>query len=470
MDTPRRHQIYEINTAPFLTKLSRRYGHTITLGAIPDEELDVIASFGTTAVWFMGIWRRSPIAVDLARQDGPLVNQIKTLLPDYQPDDIIGSAYAVNAYQIDERFGDETQLRNLRERLRTRGISLLLDFVPNHTALDHPWITEDPTRYIRGTAEDLATHPSWFWKDGDEIIARGRDPHFEPWSDVAQLNAFSLTYRQASITTLSRIATMCDGVRCDMAMLLTNDVFAATWGEKAGPVPDSEYWTDVISTVREQAPEFIFIAECYWHMETVLINQGFDYCYDKDWRDLLLGDDAEAIVRHLETTAPIAEHLVHFLENHDEPRAATSFSHERHMAAAYLTTTLPGATLYYDGQYSGYPSRIPVHIDREPLYETDQHLADYYKSLLAHQRHDIVEWSLLPNSPVLVGRLSNHRDVTLLANYSAQPFTLDATIFQTAQALSHSIVPVDTSPIDVPLTSLPLNPWQIIELRAPNHP
>ena len=66
------------------------------------------------------------------------------------------------------------------------------------------------------------------------MIANGRDPYFPAWPDVAQLNAFSPSLRTAVIDTLQQIAEQCDGVRCDMAMLVMNDTFARTWGARAG--------------------------------------------------------------------------------------------------------------------------------------------------------------------------------------------------------------------------------------------
>ena len=64
------------------------------------------------------------------------------------------------------------------------------------------------------------------------FIACGRDPFFPPWRDVAQLNYFNPATREAMIGVLTTIAQHCDGVRCDMAMLVLNDVFAQTWQQR----------------------------------------------------------------------------------------------------------------------------------------------------------------------------------------------------------------------------------------------
>ena len=129
---------------------------------------------------------------------------------------------------------------------------------------------------------------------GGGVLANGRDPYFAAWPDVVQLNAFSPDLRAAVIATLSSIGEQCDGVRCDMAMLMMNDTFERTWGERAGPRPEADYWPTVIPAVKTTHPEFVFMAEAYWDLEWALLEQGFDYCYDKRLYDRLVHDGAES--------------------------------------------------------------------------------------------------------------------------------------------------------------------------------
>ncbi len=147
------------------------------------------------------------------------------------------------------------------------------------------------------------------------MLARGRDPYFPTWPDTVQLNAFSPGLRQAAISTLKDIAGQCDGVRCDMAMLLLNSVFSRTWKDRAGSVPGSEYWRDVIRGVRQQSPAFLFIAEAYWDLEWELQQQGFDFCYDKRLYDRLVHEDALSVRGHLTAGLDYQDHLIRFLEN-----------------------------------------------------------------------------------------------------------------------------------------------------------
>ena len=120
------------------------------------------------------------------------------------------------------------------------------------------------------------------------MLALGRDPFFPAWPDVVQLNAFSPELRAAVVETLRAIADQCDGVRCDMAMLVMNDTFAKTWDDRGGERPADDYWPTVISAVRQTHPDFRFLAEAYWDLEWELQQQGLDFCYDKRLYDRLM--------------------------------------------------------------------------------------------------------------------------------------------------------------------------------------
>ena len=455
-------RLYEINTATYLRKLSARYGRTITLASIPDEEIARIADLGFDAIWLMGIWRRSHAAVELALANQPLIDEARALLPDFTIDDIVGSAYSIQSYEINEQLGNEAELAQLRQKLSAHGLGLILDFVPNHTGFDHDWVTTRPDNYIMGDQEQLSNHPDQYRQRGDHIIANGRDPKLGSWSDVAQLNAFSPSYRESSVETLNHIASLCDGVRCDMAMLLTNEIFAGTWGASAGPAPEIEYWSEVISAVRNVNPDFLFIAECYWKTNALLLGQGFDYCYDKDLYDLLVKGSAVEIVDHLVKTNGIAAHQVYFIENHDEPRAATTFTIEKQKAAAYIVNSLPGLHLVYDGQTTGYTAKIPVHLGREPDLPVNHNLADYYDRLLRRSIDSNLTWRNLEGSPILIG--SNNIGIHSLVNYSNKPVEVD---IATLSMDPNSFKPLTGSDeLSFNDNTLTLVPWQVVETHT----
>jgi hypothetical protein len=375
--------VYEIFTWPWLTGLSRRYGRDVTLADVPAEVWDEVAAPGVDAVWLMGVWERSPAGLALARTNEQLQQSFRAALPDVRHADVVGSPYCVRRYRVDARLGGPAGLAEARARLRERGVRLILDYVPNHVAPDHPATAEHPEWFVRGTADDQRADPrGWFTVDG-RVLAHGRDPYFPPWPDVAQLNAFDPGLREVTAAVLGDIGEQCDGIRCDMAMLLTNEVFARTWGRHAGPAPAAEFWPFVLGRVRERHPDLVMIAEAYWDMEWTLQRQGFDFCYDKRLYDRLVGEDAEALRKHLSADRDYQDGLIRFLENHDEPRAAATLPGGRGRAAAVAIATLPGATMWHDGQFEGRRTRLPVFLARFPDEPADPERVSFHRHLLA---------------------------------------------------------------------------------------
>ncbi len=378
---PPRPSIYEINTHLWLNELSRLYGVTITLANVPEEIWDALAGFSFDAIWLMGVWQRSPAGLALALDNKDRVRAFAAALPDLKQEDLVGSPYSIRDYVVDDHLGGREGLAAARAELARRDIGLILDFVPNHTAPDHPWIESHPEYYIRGTAEELAGSPNDYFAAGDTVIARGRDPYFPPWPDVAQLNGFHPGLRAATVDLLLDIAGQCDGVRCDMAMLMNTDIFRRTWGERAGDAPAEEYWREIIPAVRAQYPDFCFIAEVYWQMEWEMQQLGFDFCYDKRLYDRLVRDTAAEVRSHLSADTAYQERLVRFIENHDEARAAAVFPGGRAMAAAIAAYTLPGAKLFHQGQFEGATAHLPVFLTRRPSEPVDRALHAFYRRL-----------------------------------------------------------------------------------------
>ncbi|HKT33500.1 MAG TPA: alpha-amylase family glycosyl hydrolase [Nitrospira sp.] len=389
--------IYEINTWAWLHELGDKKRRPITLGHVPSEVWDTVASYGFDAVWLMGVWAHSPTGLAISMQNEGLLTEFRRTLPDFVPEDNVGSAYCVKDYRVDQTLGGPEGLAQARKHLAERGMRLILDFVPNHVAPDHSWATGHPDYFIRGSATDLSDRPGEFLRVGDHVLACGRDPYFPPWQDVLQLNAFSPDLRKAAIETVLSIADQCDGMRCDMAMLLLNHVFERTWGPRAGPKPQTEYWREVITVVKQRHPQLLFMAEAYWDLEWELQQQGFDFCYDKRLYDRLEHDNAEQIRLHLCAEASYQRRLVRFIENHDEPRAATTFSPPQARAAALTVSTLPGAVLFHDGQFEGRRIKVPVFLRRRPKEPVDRSLVEFYDKLLGVLRHDTFrdgQWQL----------------------------------------------------------------------------
>jgi len=367
------------------------------LGSVPASEWDAVAGYGFDAVWLMGVWQRSPAGIAIANRNKELSGDLRRSLPDFQLVDNVGSPYCVRNYEVDSHFGGAAGLGAARGELAARGMRLVLDFVPNHVAPDHPWTIDHPEFFIQGSAEDLKKDPSSFIAAGGRIYACGRDPSCPALPDVLQLNAFHPGLRRAAMATLAHIAGLCDGVRCDMAMLALNHVFERTWQDRVAAKPETEYWREVISAVKDSSPGMLFMAEAYWDLEWNLLSQGFDFCYDKKLYDLLRFNRAEDILSQLCSDSLGQQRLLRFIENHDERRAAEVFSPARERAAAVVIATLPGAHLFHEGQMEGRKISPSVFLGRRPQEPPDLELQAFYKKLLEttaapvfHEGH----WSL----------------------------------------------------------------------------
>jgi hypothetical protein len=391
--------VYEINTWVWLSDLIKKSGGPVDLGSVRSADWDAIAHYGFDAVWLMGVWERSPAGIAICNDNPELVAEFHRTLPDFVSEDNVGSAYCVRRYVVDRHLGGPQGLAIARQELARRGMRLILDFVPNHVAPDSPWILEHPEHFMQGSAADLERNPAAYLQIGAKFFARGRDPYFPPWSDVVQVNAFAPGFRQAVIELLLGIAEQCDGIRCDMAMLLMNNVFAQTWAGRGGTTPATEYWPTVIDAVKEEHPQFLFIAEAYWDLEWELQQQGFDFCYDKRLYDRLAHGQPEDIRLHLCADLRYQEKLLRFIENHDEPRVAAAFPPAKARAAAITMATIPGAKLFHEGQLEGRRIKVSTFLGRRPEEPVDIESLGFYEKLLAIIQARVFRdgvWTLCP--------------------------------------------------------------------------
>jgi glycosidase len=283
---PRYPSLYQLNTRVWLERLSREAGRRITLEDIDDATIDSFAERGFDWIWLLSVWQTGAAGRAVSRSNPQWRDEFQTVLPDLIEDDISGSGFAITAYTVGEVLGGERALAQFRERLARRGIKLMLDFVPNHTAPDHPWVKTHPEYYVEGSEEMVAATPENYLRIdtgwGPKILAFGRDPNFPGWPDTLQLNYANPALQATRIDELIAIAGKCDGLRCDMAMLVLPEIFHRTWGITPQP-----FWPKAAAVVHDKYPAFTFVAEAYWDFEWTLHQQGFDYCYDKRLYDRL---------------------------------------------------------------------------------------------------------------------------------------------------------------------------------------
>ncbi len=365
-----------------MTELSRDLGRRATLDDIPDATLDHLAEQGFDWIWFLSVWQTGTIARSISRSNLEWRHEFETTLPNLSDYDIAGSGFAVQDYRTHVDLGGDAALARLRARLQQRGLKLMLDFVPNHMAPDHPWINEHPEYFVPGTEEQLQREPQNYLRltlnDGSSrVFAKGRDPYFSGWPDVVQLNYGNQELQQAMLGELTRLAGQCDGLRCDMAMLVLPLIFKNTWGISMSP-----FWPWAIPAVHAVHPEFCFLAEVYWDLEWTLQQQGFHYTYDKRLYDRLHEGNARHVREHLYAGLDFQDRLARFLENHDEPRAAAIFDDPKHKAAAVITYLSPGLRFLHDGQFEGRKVRVSPHLVRRPDEPINEDLRSFYDMLL----------------------------------------------------------------------------------------
>lgn len=460
MTSVRYPSLYQINTRVWLTELSRASGKTATLDDVPDGELDRLSEIGFDWVWLLSVWQTGLAAQKISRSNSQWRCEFQETLPDLCEEDIPGSGFAITGYAVHRDLGGDAALARLRDRLRTRGLKLMLDFVPNHMAPDHPWVDDHPERFVQGTELDLARAPQNYTrikrKGGDLIFAHGRDPHFAGWPDTLQLDYANPATQEAMIGELVRIADQCDGVRCDMAMLVLPEVFERTWGKRA-PL----FWPRAIQAVRQRVPGFTFMAEVYWDLEWALQEQGFDYTYDKRLYDRLREQHARPVREHFHAGLDYQDKLARFLENHDEPRAAAMFPPDVHQAAAVISFLSHGLRFFHQGQLEGRKKRISPHLCRAPAEPVDAHLRDFYDRLLAVLRRPAFregQWQLLECAPAWEGNWTNDCFLAFAWRGSATERFVVAVNYAAHQSQCH---------VRLPFADLAGKNWRLQDLLTP---
>jgi Alpha amylase, catalytic domain len=395
--------LYEINTWEWLEELSGKAGRQVKLADVPDSEWDALAGRGFDIVWLMGMWKRSAEGRRLALEPA-IAASYASALPGWKAEDVVGSPYAVAAYRPDPRIGTWRDVDGVRRKLRARNLALFLDFVGNHTAVDHPWTRAHPEFYVQGTGQDFDRDPGSFYrretKTGTFFLALARDPYFPPWRDLAQLNHFHPAMRKAQLADLCTIARHCDGVRCDMAMLQLNDIFAQGWSRFLGHVtpPATEFWADAKGAV----PNLTLLAESYWGTRDRLLDLGFSFAYDKDIYDAVRDLKIADVRAQLAAPFALQSHLTRFLENHDEARCAVTFGGPRLPALGTLLSTLPGMRFYQRGELEGRKIRLPIQLRTAVEEPPDPASVTFFEKILKVTNEEVFHtgnWNLLPVLP-----------------------------------------------------------------------
>jgi len=396
--------IYEINTRVWL----KRFGQgkqKLTLADVPNSYWDDFSKKGFDYIWLMGVWKLCDSVIEKYCFEEGLVKSYKRALKDWEHKDVVGSPFAIAEYKINPLLGLKRSLLELKSQLNKKGMKLILDFVPNHFSAESPLIKTQPEIFLSVDKEQYENDPYTFYQPfpGEQkFFAHGRDPFFPAWQDTVQVNIFDQHARDFLTKTLLELTKVCDGVRCDMSMLVYNNVFMNTWSgvlEKNGyEKPNTEFWADAISKVKNKRSDFIFIAETYWNLEWDLQQLGFDYTYDKNLTDRLKSATTIEIREHLLAEPDYQKKSLRFIENHDEERAISVLGREKSKAAAVIISTIQGMRFYHDGQFEGKKIKLPVQLGREQNEPTVEGLPEFYNKLLSITSHEIFKngkWTLI---------------------------------------------------------------------------
>lgn len=427
--------IYEINTRVFV----KRYSEDASLNDVPDEYWDELSKKKFEYVWLLGVWKICESVIEKYCFEEELVRSYNKALKGWRRRDVIGSPFSIDYYELNSQLGDMQTLIELKKKLNDRGLKLILDLSPNHFGADSKLIRENPEIFLEVDKSLYVNDSHTYFKpyeDFERYFAHGRDPFFPAWQDTIQVNFFSNQAREYFKKILTEIINYCDGVRCDMAMLALNNIFKNTWAgvlEKKGwEQPEEEFWSEIISYIKNNNKDFIFIAEAYWDLEWDLQQLGFDYSYDKKLTDRLRYETSREIHDHLLAENEYQKKSLRFIENHDEDRAITAFGKEKSKAASVIISTIQGMRFYHNGQFEGKKIRLPLQLGREPEEPVIQGIKNFYKKLIDITTHDIFkngEWNLLEPIPSWEGnnsytnilawewRLKNNRRI-ILVNYS----------------------------------------------------
>jgi hypothetical protein len=222
-------------------------------------------------------------------------------------------------------------------------------------------------------------------------------------------------------------------------MLVLPDVFARTWGQRA-PL----FWPTATQRVRERVPGFIFMAEVYWDLEWVLQQQGFDYAYDKRLYDRLREGHAKPVREHFLAGLDYQDKLARFLENHDEPRVAATFSPDVHHAAAVVSFLSPGLRFFHQGQFEGRKKRISPHLVRGPQEPVDEQLVQFYDRLLEVLSQPVLrdgQWQLLACAPAWEGNWTHDSFIAFAWQGQAEERLLVAVNFAPHQSQCRMLLP-----------------------------
>ena len=423
------------NIYVWLNQLSKKYNRSMKLlNDIPDEELDILARWGFSGLWLIGLWERSQAS-----------KKIKQLCGNPEAE---ASAYSLHDYTIASDLGGRDAFEELKQRAWKRGIRLASDMVPNHVGIDSRWVTEHPDWFI---SSENSPFPSYNFNGQDlsqdervgvyiedgyynrsdaavvfkrldhytgdvKYIYHGNDGTHMPWNDTAQLNYLNPEVREAVIQTILHVARRFPIIRFDAAMTLAKKHYQRLWFPEpgtGGAIPSraehgmskkdfdnlmpKEFWREVVDRVAKEVPDTLLLAEAFWLMEGYFVRTlGMHRVYNSAFMNMLKNEEnanyRSVMKNTLEFDPEILKRFVNFMNNPDEETAVAQFGKgDKYFGICTLMATMPGLPMFGHGQIEGLSERYGMeyrraYYDEEPDdFFIHRHEEEIFP--LLHRRH-----------------------------------------------------------------------------------
>ena len=396
------------NSYVWLDQLSKKYRrHIHRLDQIPDEELDRLAAWNFTALWFIGIWERSSASKKIKHINGNI--------------EAISSAYSLYDYVIANELGGEEAFQNLKDRAWQRGIRVASDMVPNHTGIYSKWVVEKPDYFIQTSYPPFPgysfTGPNFSDDDRVEVriedkyysrqdaavvfqrrdrytgdvryIYHGNDGTHMPWNDTAQLNLLIPEVRKSLIQTIMHVARKFPIIRFDAAMTLAKKHYQRLWFPvpgTGGAIPSrsdfamshqdfdnaipNEFWRELVDRINAELPNTLLLAEAFWLMEGYFVRTlGMHRVYNSAFMHMLMKEENDKyhdlVKNTLDFNPEILKRYVNFMSNPDEETAVNQFGKgDKYFGIAMLMVTLPGLPMFGHGQIEGFAEKYGMEYKR----------------------------------------------------------------------------------------------------------
>lgn len=343
------------------------------------------------------------------------------LMPIYPEGNLrsVGSPYSIKNYtQINPEYGNLEDLRLLVKEAHKRDMAVILDWVANHTAWDHPWMED----------------PDWYTQDASGNII---SPEGMGWDDVADLNYGNQEMRREMIKAMKYwvLEANVDGYRCDYA--------------EGVPV---DFWKQAIDTLRAIPDrEIIMFAEA---VDKKLFGAGFDLTFGWDFYHRLkevVNNNTSAAVLGTANTAdynnvPEGSHVLRWIDNHDdnawENTPVNIFKGQKGALAAFvLTAYMGGVPLIYNGQEVGYPEQLGFfdnNTSRIDWNANPETLSEYKKILAFRNQNNAIKRGTIEtyssNDVMTFKRILGEEEVLVMVNVRARAidYTLPASLKDTS--------------------------------------